>query len=831
MIGSTLGPYRVLEKLGEGGMGAVYRARDTRLERDVALKLVLSPERILREARTASQLKHPNICAVYDVGEQQGEAWIAMELVEGEPLSTIVSRGTLAPEVVTRYGAEIADALDHAHAKGVLHRDLKPANIVIDADGRVKLLDFGIAARVSEQDAAAVTHTTEPLATWAGSLAGTLPYMAPETLRGEAPGAAADLWALGVVLSEMTTGRRPFDGRTAADLALAILSQPRDPLPSDTPATLVGVIDRLLQKDPARRFRRAGEVRAVLEGHTTSTSAAPERPKVYGQWRRAAWIAAAAGVAIVALAIWFWRDRPLVLEDHRLLTAVAGAYRSPALSPDGSFVAYIAPDANRVRQVWVRDLADGQPLQVTAGEGNASRPRWSAGNGQIYFARDGGGIWSVPRLGGTPTRVVEQGRSPSLSRDGRLLAFERSRQIWTANADGSDARQVAGVPAQFYGLDRQPALSPDGRAIVFFTAGAGPNGDLWIVPASGGEARRLTSDLREVSAPVWTPDGRRIVFSSARAGSRTLWQMPVDGGEPEPLTTGSGDDDEPEISADGTRLIYANVKRKWSLRVRDAASVEPRTLTEKHTELLYPSFSPDGTRIVFFGRQDRAVAITSISTDGSGAPRPLTGGTELNHMPNWSFDGTSVYFFQIHPTVSFRRVSADGGPSETVLPWNWETQFAPRFDPVGRRIAYVRREKEVATVIRDVDSGAERALPVVVFLPVWSPDGRWITGSRTNPNVVTLCNVDENTCAEVAPGVSPRFGPGGSAIWFLRLVPGSLECELFELDLTTKRERSHGRIGPFRSIDRHFDVSSRGALTWAPMAEGLPELWVAKLGR
>jgi TolB protein len=342
--------------------------------------------------------------------------------------------------------------------------------------------------------------------------------------------------------------------------------------------------------------------------------------------------------------------------------------------------------------------------------------------------------------------------------------------------------------------------------------------------------RRLTSDLREVSAPAWTPDGRRIVFSSARAGSRTLWQLPIAGGEPEPLTTGSGDDNEPEISRDGTRLIYSNVKRKWSLRVRDSTSAEPRTILEKHTELLFPNFSPDGARIVFFGRQDRAVAITSIRTDGSDA-RQLTGGTELNHMPIWSHDGTSVYFFQIQPALSFRQVSAEGGPSRTVLPWNWEVQNAPQFDPSGRRLAYTRLGKDAVTLVRDVGTGAERSLPLLMHRPTWSPDGRWLTGSHSTPGIVARCSVDDNTCTDVAPGANARFGPDGSTVWFLRLVPGSFECELWEFDVRTKRERSHGRIGPFRTIDRHFDVSSRGALAWAPMAEGLPELWVARLGR
>ncbi len=258
--GDRAGPYEVLGPIGSGGMGAVYRARDTRLGRDVALKCLI-PEadgapgasddrgraRILREARTASRLHHPNICTVYDVGEDKGEAWIAMEFVEGEPLSAVVRRGAIPPEVVMRYGTQIADALDHAHTQGVIHRDLKPANVVIGADGRVKLMDFGIAARLPQETAAVATRTTESVAGWSGPLAGTVPYMAPETLRGVAPGPGADLWALGVVLYEMTCGRRPFAGETSVDLVSAILTKPPTPLPASVPHAFAAAIERLLQ--------------------------------------------------------------------------------------------------------------------------------------------------------------------------------------------------------------------------------------------------------------------------------------------------------------------------------------------------------------------------------------------------------------------------------------------------------------------------------------------------------------------------------------------------------------------------------------------------------
>ncbi|HUF46321.1 MAG TPA: LpqB family beta-propeller domain-containing protein [Vicinamibacterales bacterium] len=841
--GSRVGPYDVRELVGEGGMGSVYRATDTRLGRDVAVKCVRpdsadgdgadARKRILREAQTASSLNHPHIAAVFDVGETEGEAWIAMELVDGRPLSAIVEPGGLPPETVTRYGIQIADALAHAHARGVTHRDLKPANIVCGPEDRLKVLDFGLAARLPEATAAEVTRTAVTADPPADVLAGTLPYMAPETLRGRPPDAAADLWAFGVMLHELIGGSRPFRAQTTHELVAAILADAPPPLPANTPAALVAVVARLLQKDPARRFRSAGEVRAVLEsladqsstGRVPSPSAAgPRRPRA-GAFAALVLLLALAGAS--ALFWWPAEDR-LVLEDHQLLSTFAGAHRSPSLSPDGSRLAFVAADADGVPQVWIRDSAQGAPVAITSGGVPASRPRWSPAGDRVVFVRAGLGIWSVPWLGGAPTRLLEFGTNPNLAANGTRLVFEHERNVWIADADGSSPRQVEGVPSQYYSIARRPALSPDGQTIAFFHAEAGPNGDLWTVPAEGGDARRLTVDMREGGAPAWTPDGRWIVFSSARAGSRTLWQIPARGGTPLPLTTGSGEDDEPEISRDGTRLVYSNVKHSWTLVVRDEPDAPDRPVLERHTEILFPAFSPDGTRIVFFGRQDRAVAVSTIGVDGSDL-RHLTGGTELNHQPLWSADGRSVYFYQILPTPSVRRVPAEGGPDELVWPWTWEVQNAAQFDPSGSRVAYVRRGAGEATVIHDVGTGDEHELGRPIYTPKWSPDGRWIAGWRDGR--VTRCLVDTGACEDVTAGIHARYGPGGSTLYFMRPLPNTTAHELWAIDIDTRVESRLGQVGPFRYIDRHVDVSSRGAIAWASMHAGRPELWAARLGR
>ncbi len=307
MIGQTFGHYRITEKLGAGGMGVVYKARDESLERDVALKVLpetaLADEharaRFRREALALSQLNHPHICTIYEVGEAAGQTYIAMEYVEGRPLSAQVPADGLPVETALRYGTQIADALAHAHERGVAHRDLKSANVMITPDGRSKVLDFGLAKRLRGADEATRSRETE-----AGTIAGTLHYMAPEVLRGEPPDERSDLWALGVMLFEMTAGELPFRGQTGFEISSAIIKEPPAPLPPRVPAGLRAIIQRCLAKEPGQRYRRAGEVRAALEAIHSEAAVAPARPAVARRrWPLPA--ALAVGAALLTLGVWW----------------------------------------------------------------------------------------------------------------------------------------------------------------------------------------------------------------------------------------------------------------------------------------------------------------------------------------------------------------------------------------------------------------------------------------------------------------------------------------------------------------------------------------------
>ncbi|MBZ5645859.1 MAG: protein kinase [Acidobacteriia bacterium] len=304
---AALSHYRILGQIGAGGMGVVYRAHDEQLQRDVALKVLplstftdpAARARLLREARSAAALNHPHICTVYEVGEDDGQAYIAMELVQGTTLSARLTPGPMSADDVTRLGTQLSDALAHAHERGIVHRDLKSANIVITHDGRAKILDFGLAKRLSREVLDEVTRSEESL-TAPGTVAGTLAYMAPEQLRGQPGDEHSDIWALGVVLYEMATGKLPFRGQTGYEVSSAILDQPPRELPSKLPLELRAVIGRCLEKDPGRRYQRAGEVRAALEAIRAGEVS-------WAAWRyalaRRRWLMAAASIALLLLIV------------------------------------------------------------------------------------------------------------------------------------------------------------------------------------------------------------------------------------------------------------------------------------------------------------------------------------------------------------------------------------------------------------------------------------------------------------------------------------------------------------------------------------------------
>ena len=842
--GKQIAHYLVVERLGQGGMGVVYKARDTHLDRFVALK-VLPPERVadperkrrfVLEAKSASALNHPNIVHIYDIANVDGLDYIAMELVEGKTLGDVIGKFGLRTDQVLKYGLQIADALAKSHAAGIIHRDLKPNNIMVTDAGLVKVLDFGLAKlaepstdEFAETRTAAAPHTEE------GTIVGTVAYMSPEQAQGKPVDARSDVFSLGAVLYEMAMGKQAFARDSRLDTLTAILRDQPAPLPTTVPTGLRSVIQRCLVKEAAQRYQQASEVRATLEviqdtssdqvaGHETGV----EAPSSKERGRRFVLIGAVTLVALLVAAFFWLRKtaRPPELTAQRLISTFSGFHRSPTFSPDGSMIAFVNI-VNGVPQIWIKNLAEGEPVQITSGDVPSGRPRWSPKNDRIVFNRLQD-VWSVAPLGGPARRIIGSARNPNFSADGERLVFEKGQEIWVARTDGSDARRVNGVPHSPFNMDNLPAFSPDGKWIVFFQSEVGPHGDLWMIPGEGGKARRVTFDTRPAGGPIWTPDGRWIVYSSSRAGSTTLWRVPAAGGTPEPLTTGAGEDTEPALSADGRHLIYTNARNTWALSLLDPVRGQSKDLLERRTPVLWPVFSHAGDRIAFFHLT--VPQVFTIAVDGTDLRQITQGKGEMNIMPKWSADDSSLYFFRLFPTTSFRKVSLSGGSSAEVPAWQPESPSLSGEDPSGKQFVYtIGRERPTATVVRNLGTGRENRLAMPLSYPRWSPDGASVVGEQVNGQMA-ICPISGSGCTSLTKGTHPVWDAAGLNIYFIRLgYSRSQPQDIWSLDVKTGAEKKIATVGPFRPIDIFFDLSRTGQIITAPFREGRSELWLADI--
>ena len=544
-------------------------------------------------------------------------------------------------------------------------------------------------------------------------------------------------------------------------------------------------------------------------------------------------------LAVGATVYYFWktRTRPFTPPQQHLISTFSGSHRSASFSPDGKSIAFIS-DATGLPQVWTKNLSEGVPQQITFGNARAARPRWSPNGDQIAYERqteEAAGIWLVTPQGGEPRKTIDGGRNGNWSWNGKQLVFERGYEIWTANADGSDQRRVEGVPTvDLFLADRMPAFSPDASLIAFFQKDKVPIGDIWVIPAAGGQARRLTFDNTLGGTPSFTPDGQFIVFSSLRGGSRTLWKVPVKGGQPEPVLVSAGEDTDPEISRDGRQIIYTNTRNQFLLTITDAVSGESKMLTESRVDMVDPSFSPNGDKIVFFQMGSEGdIQIFQINADGTGLTQVTRGKDERNIHPHWSADGSAIYFYQIRPNLSFRKIQiGDDRSTELVAGWEWGAQNGAHVDPQGKRVIYSKLDKgkAVTTMIRDLTTGAETAFTMPLRHPRWSPDGLMITGvdASKGKEEVFVCPVNGESCRKLTDGWLPSWD-GNSRIYFARDSRLKDVEEVWTMSLAGGDERKVGELRSMQPIGQFFHVSASGKIVWIKYEQGRNELWLATL--
>ena len=769
--GRRLGRFELLSLLGRGGMGEVYRARDTRLGRDVALKIIAPAferdreaiQRFEQEAQSASALNHPNIVTVYDVGEDGGSSFIVTELLEGQTLRDRILSARLSQAEAIEITVSAAAGLAAAHAAGITHRDVKPENIFLVGSRRqTKVLDFGVARLSAQATAASMTaDTATALATSVGALLGTPGYMAPELIKGGRIDTRADIFSLACVLYEMLSGSRPFDRTTTVETLAAIVSEPppRDLL-SKLPLPLARVVDRALEKDPADRFQTMQDFAFALRNALEAGGAvAPPRRGKAAVWGWAAGLAIAAAAATAVLML----KRPAASDafELRATVVVRAAARpiSPLLSPDGSWVAYIGLSQENP-DVYVQFLNGSPPVNLTRGQNLIVQRRTLVG--RLDLSRDGrfvivpgpvtsrglfqlSGIWSVPApTGGPPSRLTDKYASLVVSSDGSQYAGViadplQGDGIGVMAADGSGDRVVF----QMTGGEHvhQIAWSPDDR-YIYYVGTLTPNhprGDIYRVPAAGGTPEVVVRTPGTAMFPSPTPDGKAIVYAGNHQGEgMNIWWHPLDGSPPRRLTIGSGEYTEPSVSRDGRSLVcLASKRRDGLIRVsadaRDATP-EPLALGGGDTQ---PSLSPDGKRVYVNSSRAGDRRIWSVALNGESAV-PLTTGGQGDDRPVVSPDGTSVAFIS---SRGGRRgiwlVAAAGGTprlmthADVIDPLSWA--------PDSRRIIYaVGGIGRTELRILEIQSGRSTPVPGAVGrIPAWAPNQDLIAVVRSTNGAAT----------------------------------------------------------------------------------------------
>lgn len=794
VIGERLGQYRIEERLGAGGMGVVYRAYDERLHRPVGIKLLgevtgTTPEersRLLDEARAASHLAHPHICTIYEVADTGTHAFIVMEFVEGRALSQLIPHDGLPFDQVVRYGIEIAGAIAHAHERGVIHRDLKTSNVVISPHAGAKVLDFGLARRVEIDGGHELTRSVADSA----GLTGTPAYLAPEVLVESPSTPASDIWALGIVLYEMANGELPFTGRNQIELTAAILTAPVRPFSTRVPASMRAIIQRCLEKEPAHRYQRAGEVRAALEAISTGEVVSAVSQPTFA--RRSLGLAAVALLASIVMvggiALWKWRTRTpsspaAAVAGGQLVRLIESEDRAfdPSLSPDGRTIYYVVEDHNGRRDVFTTRVAGGGRIALTNDDALEAEPVVSPdGEWVAYTRRERADVLPqiriVPALGGDVRATIPSAAAPAWSPGGERLVFLRqqsdgSTDLVTARVDGADPRVLLKSDGRYPFL-RHPAWSSDGRTIAVVRGTGGVAGEIWVVPAAGGEPRRPLTESGSIysESPIFTPDGNGIIHTSNRGGAVNVWLLPLTGGEPVRLTTGTGPDQSPTVAADGS-IAFVNSRWRNTLDVFDLASGKSQTLFT-HTPYLWgPTVSPDNKEIAFSrGEVDGTWQVWTVPVEG-GTPRRLTSGDAGAVYSRYSPDGTSIFFHTWSPPRQIGRVPRGGGPA-TMLDVPGAAYAEPSRDG---RIVFTKTDAQGERIYVGVIERPNEATLLMTSpgaVPTWSPDNRQIAyaADRSFTQGIFVINSDGTGQRRLTPdGGWPVWFPDGRRLGYLAL--------------------------------------------------------------
>jgi Tol biopolymer transport system component len=835
--GTHFGPYEILAILGSGGMGDVYRARDTRLERTVAIKVVRGEftERFEHEAKAISALNHPQICTLYDIGKEGDVRYLVMEYLEGGSLAERLHKGALPVEQAVRIASEMASALEAAHRKGIAHRDLKPGNVMLTKSG-VKLLDFGLAkmpARADGSDHEATMSTmsmtsaiTERI-TDRHTILGTPQYMAPEQIEGAETDHRADIFSFGCVLYEMISGKPPFDGKSVTSVVVAILERPAPPLPADL-AQFDWLIQHCLEKDPEARFQSIHDVRLGLERMPVQTAAPQAQVQ---RANRVPWLVT--GLALLAAAgVVAWNmkgPQTAPLPSLVRITNDAGVTTGPDISTDGKLLVYASDrDGQSNFDLYVQQIPGGTPVRITNTEDDETEPAFSPDGTSVAFhwSKGEGGIYIMPALGGEPRLLVRGGHMPRYSPDGATIAY------WTGTLTSGDPfmagaakafviPSAGGTPRPIhpeFSVVRALMWSPDGQRLLFqgVAAGEGPLAarlDYWSAPVEGGSADRtgLVDQLTKLSGGEvhrWTREG---VIAGA-GPVQNFYRVPVDGagkvsGRPIQLTNGTAGVRLAAVSQSG-RLVFASGSERvnvWGVPI-DALSGKvtgaPYRVTDDVARIFGFFLSADARNLVYASDRNGALQIWMKDLISGKQKVVVTGSGNI----------TGPVFLRSGRIGFIRGGSAGKGPSGYIF--DAATGESHELSPAGYLLGADSKEEfgtlrtvggNLATVdVVELRTG--RNVPLIrsanwnLYQARFSPDDRWITFlANTSPitgriYVAPFRGMQQIPETEWLPITSesakvdkPRFSPDGKLIYFTRDGEGSRSIQAIRFDGETGR--------------------------------------------
>ncbi|MDP2876045.1 MAG: protein kinase [Holophaga sp.] len=840
---SHLGPYRILAMLGAGGMGEVYRAQDTRLEREVAIKIL--PEaisgdpkvlaRFADEAKAVAALSHPNILALYDVGECEGVRYVVTELLEGETLrEAMADQGPLPLKRALSIAEQVARGLAAAHEKGIVHRDLKPENIFLTRDGDAKLLDFGLATwRIQTPSSDPCLDITAAVVSSPGAVVGTVGYMSPEQARGKGVDFRSDQFSLGILLYELLAGTRPFQGASVAETLVAIMReepQPLDRRVPGLPAPLCWVVDRCLAKQPGDRYGATRDLARDLDAIRQHLSSSPSqlstpslRPPGFRSTSLIRRMALILGLSLGALAMVFFLGRWMVRVDpvpratFQRLTTFDGVEGWPSLSPDGQIVAYQKTIGTRT-DVYTLRVGGHNATNLTASQdGNCGEPAFSPDGRAIAFRGEGGGagIFLMGATGESVRRLTDFGHTPSWFPDGKRLALateivldpylsQSHSQVWVV-----DAATGLGRPLSIQGRAYQPSVSPHGRRIAYWGVPlGGAQRDIYTIgPEEGAQPVPVIQDAPLDWSPTWSADGRHLYFLSDRGGVMNLWRVAIDEssgrvkGAPEPVTVPVPWATSLQASIGSPRLVFSALEQE---RVLERLSFDPERerisgpsneLARFVTAMAFPRPSPKGDLLTFAEtgiRED----IVVIRSDGSGLRR-LTEDDHRNRAPVFSPDGTQIVFYSNRGGLFdlwTMRVDGSGLAPLTQSP-DLSRVILPVWNPDGKSLVAI--DLEARPLILPYPRRLETPIPPagpppgpkMRFSPhTWSPDGKRIAGwviqeDGSQGGIQIYDPASESYTRLTEKGSCPFFLPDGRRILYLDT------HALWVVDMQTKRRR------------------------------------------